>query len=318
MKNIAFVVSTKLKEKRRAILPKDLRKIKNIANVYIEKGYGQPLGYTDLDYSVLGCNIAEREQLLTKDIICDLKIGDANYIEQLKNQTVFGWVHAVQNKDLTDMLIKNKLTVYAWEDMFKGGKHIFYRNNELAGEAAVMHAYLYYGKMPYDTKVAILGKGNTAKGALKILKSLGAEVDVYSKQKEDTFKKELGEYDVVVNAVLWDIARQDHIIYKKDLANMKNNALIIDISCDKNGAIETSVPTSLSNPVYSVDGVMHYVVDHTPALFYKTASKAISKEVSRYIDALIESREVPKLTKAKIIENGKIIDNDINIFQNRV
>lgn len=317
MKNIAFVISTKLKEKRRAILPKDLKKIKNISNVFIESGYGHSLGYTDLDYSILGCKIAKREQLLTKEIICDLKIGDANYIEQLKNQTLFGWIHAVQNKALTNTLVKNKLTAYAWEDMFKNGKHIFYRNNEIAGEAAVIHAYLCYGKMPYETKVAILGRGNTAKGALKILQSLGAEVTVYNRQNEGEFRKELDGYDVIVNAVLWDISRQDHLIYKKDLSCMKKNALIIDISCDKNGAIESSVPTSLSNPVYILDGVMHYAVDHTPALFYKTASKAISKEVSKYIDILIEGKEIPKLANAKIIENGKILDNNINVFQNR-
>ena len=298
-------------------MPRDLKKVKNINKVYIESGYGQPLGIADKDYSYLGCKVAPREQLLTKDIICDLKIGDADYIKQLHNQTVFGWVHAVQNKGLTDLLIKNKLTAYAWEDMFKGGKHIFYRNNEIAGEAAVMHAYLRYGKMPYDTKVAILGKGNTARGALKILESLGADVTVYNRQDEGKFRKELTQYDVIVNAVLWDIERQDHIIYKKDLSRMKNNALIIDVSCDKNGAIETSIPTSLNNPVYKVDGVMHYVVDHTPSLFYKTASKAISKEVARYIDMLVENKENPKLKKAKIVETGQILDNNINIFQAR-
>ena len=98
---------------------------------------------------------------------------------------------------------------------------------------------------------------------------------------------------------------------------MKPNSLIIDISCDRAGAIETSVPTSLDNPTYVVDGVMHYVVDHTPTLLYKTISKELSKEVAKYVDFLIEEKPNDVLKNALIIDNGVIVDERINKFQGR-
>ena len=200
--------------------------------------------------------------------------------------------------------------------MYEDGRHVFWRNNEIAGEAAIAHAYLVHGVFPYSTKVAVLGRGNIARGAIRALYSMGADVRQYDRHSETLLRKELPEYDVVVNAILWDKLRKDHIIYKDDLKRMKRGAMIIDISCDRAGAIETSVPTSIAEPSYYVDGVRHYVVDHTPALFYKSTSEAISHVLPRYLDGLIENRWCGN-AKALIIEKGRIVDQTINDFQHR-
>lgn len=109
--------------------------------MYFEKGYGDICGFNDADFEQYGAHMVSREEVLTKDIICDPKIGDAEYLDALKNQTIFGWVHAVQNRDIADKLLQNGLTAFAWEDMFDEGRHVYWRNNEMAGEAAVMHAF---------------------------------------------------------------------------------------------------------------------------------------------------------------------------------
>ena len=95
--------------------------------------------------------------------------------------------------------------------------------------------------------------------------------------------------------------------------------MIIDISCDKAGAIETSVPTTIEMPDYFIDGIRHYVVDHTPSLFYKSASIGISEEVAKSIDYLIEenTKENDTLIKSLIIEKGNIMDERIIKFQHR-
>lgn len=318
MKTISFIVSHKENEKRRALIPIDLQRIKNKSAVYIESGYGGVLGFSDNDYSNFGVNICSRREALNKDILCDPKVGDAEYLSSLgKGQVVFGWVHAVQNKDIADKIINAQATAIAWEEMFYKGKHLFWRNNEIAGEAAIMHAYSLHGFFPYDTKVALIGNGNVARGAYKILVSLGADVTQYTRKTEDLFKEELGNYDVIVNALLWDIKRSDHIVYKSDLKRMKRNSLIIDISCDRNGAIETSIPTTIENPIYEIDGVAHYVVDHTPSIFYKTISKELSSVCSNYIDSLIEEKQNPVLQKATIIRDGMVVDDKITLFQNK-
>lgn len=317
MKTVGFPISEKENEKRRCLIPSDIINIKNKEFIFIEKGYGDVLGYSEEDYLKAGVKVASKDEILSKDIICDAKIGDAKYLKDLHNQIAFGWVHAVQNRDITDILIDNKLTVYAWEDMYDGGRHVFWRNNEIAGEAAIIHAYTLHGIFPYDTKVAILGKGNTARGALKILTFMGADVTIYDRKTEKLFQKEMGDYDVIVNCVLWDTSRKDHIIYRNDLKRLKKGCLLIDVSCDRNGGIETSVPTTMNSPLYEIDGIVHYAVDHTPSIFYKTISKSLSNVVSNNIDYLIEDNWNDILRKALIIEKGKVLDQRINHFQGR-
>lgn len=318
MKTAGFPISHKSSEKRRALIPADIDNIRNKRQVYLESGYGHVLGYNDNDYLAKGVNVVSREEVLSKDVICDPKIGDADYLIELRNQTIFGWVHAVQNRDIADAVINGHNTAYAWEDMYKMGRHVFWRNNEIAGEAAVSHAFLTYGLFPYDARVAIIGNGNTARGAYKTLVSLGAKVDSYNRRTEQELRCNIHLYDVIVNAVLWDTARKNHIIYRDDLKRMKPGALIIDISCDRNGGIETSIPTTITDPIYEVEGVFHYVVDHTPSLFYKSVSKDLSAIVSCYIDDLIEDkRENDVLEHACIIREGQILDQRILQFQNR-
>lgn len=318
MKTVGFVISNKENEYRRAILPSDIKYIKNKSYLYFESGYGKAYGIEDQEYIDAGCNIDIRENILKKDIICDPKIGDSDYLKELsEGQTIFGWIHAVQNRDITDVIVSKKLSAFAWEDMYEDGRHLFWRNNEIAGEAAIMHAYQCHGIMPYNTKVAILGRGNVARGAFKILTQLGADVTVYDKRSEKLFKEELPMYDVIVNGILWDTNRNDHIIYKEDLSRMKNGSMIIDISCDNNGGVETSIATSIENPTYEIEGIKHYVVDHTPSIFYKTVTLSISKEVSKYVDQLIEDKIGDILRGCLIIENGIIKDQRIIDFQNR-
>ena len=317
MKTIGFPISKKENEKRRALVPDNLKNIKNTNMLYFQEGYGEVLGYDDTEYEALGAHIVSESEVFDADIICDPKIGDADYISLLKNKTLFGWIHAVQNKDITDAILNGENTAYAWEDMFEDGRHIFWRNNELAGEAAIMHAFQCYGIMPYNCKVAVLGRGNIANGAIKVLTQLGADVRIYNKKTEDLFRKEICNFDVIVNGILWDTKRKDHIIYEDDLNRMKKGALVIDISCDRAGGIETSIPTTIEEPTYVKNGIIHYVVDHTPSLFFKTASKEISRAVEPFIDELCEGKVSMILNDAKCIENGVILDQRINEFQKR-
>ena len=317
MDTIGFVISQKEHENRRALIPEDICKIKNKKYLYFEVGYGKCLGYSDEEYIKAGANIVTREEALKQNIVCDPKIGDSEYLNCLSNQKIFGWIHAVQNRDITDKILNSNLTAYAWEDMFEKGRHVFWKNNEIAGEAAVSHAFQCVGDVPNNKKVALIGRGNVATGALKILISLGADVTIYNKHMESLLRDKIEEYDVIVNALLWDTTREDHIIYTSDLKRMKKNSRIIDISCDANGAVESSKPTTIENPIYEVNGVLHYVVDHTPSLVYKYASRGISEAVVKYIDDMIEGNENITLKNALIIEKGKIIDNRINIFQKR-
>lgn len=318
MKTIGFLISHKNGEKRRAILPEDLAKMKNPQMLFFEEGYGESCGFSDEDYIKLGANIEKREDIYKHDIICDVKLGDADYLEKLENNKIlFGWAHAIQNLKFTTKVIEKNFTVIAWEEMFEEGRYIFYRNRELAGEAGILQAILYCGVMPYDAKIAILGNGQTAKGVLRILSGLGAHVDVYGRKLEKLFVKKMNEYDILVNCVMWDTSRTDRIIYKEDLKKLKKGCMIVDISCDPNLEIETSYPTTISNPVYNVDDIIHYAVDNTPSIFYKTTTRTISNAIYKFIDNIIEEEFSDIINNATVIKQGEIIDKRIEEFRKR-
>lgn len=318
MKTVGFPISPKENENRRAIVPEDVNLLSHPEFVFVESGFGDVLGISDEEYTAAGCNICTHEDAIRKDIVCDPKIGDADYLEQMREgQIIFGWVHATQNRDITDKIIHSGLTAYAWEKMFEKGRHVFWFNNELAGEAAVINGFQCYGQLPFGLEVAVIGNGNTARGACRVLNMLGAHVMQYNRRQEELLRDEIGKYDVVVNCILWDVSRKDHVIYRSDLKRMKKTAMIIDVSCDRHGGIETSEPTTIEHPTYFVDGILHYAVDHTPSFFYKTFSYNNSKVIVPYIEELMMSREGKVLEDSLIIRNGAIIDKEILTYQNR-
>jgi len=318
MKTIGFLISKKENEKRRALIPDDLKNIRNTSYLYFEKGYGEILGYSDEDYYKMGVNIVNRERIFKQDIICNIHAPEP--VEQTlfyKGKIFFGFIDAVQGRKITDFFLDMKMTAISWGKMVDNGRPVLWRNNEIAGEAGVFHAFSYYGRLPYECSVAVIGKGNAGSAAIKLLEKMGAGVTIYDRKTVLSLRNELGKYDIIVNTVLWDVFRKDRLIYRRDLKEMKKGAMIIDISSNKKLEIETSHPTTIDNPVYSVDGILHYVVDHTPTIFWKTATESISKEIKKYIDDLVEENENNVLKNATIIKDGKILDEKIIKFQKR-
>ena len=316
MNTVGFLISHKNNEKRRALMPNDIEKIKNVDNLIFEKNYGASLGIADSEYEAKGVRVLPRENVLECGVLVDVKLGDADYLDIIgAGKILCGWAHSVQNINFTSEIIKNKHTVIAWENIYEFGRYIFYRNREVAGEAAILHAFRYCGKMPYDTSVAIIGNGQTAKGAMRVLTALGAKVDVFGRKLENTFRMMMGNYDVIVNCVLWNTDRTDRLIYKEDLKKLKPGTMIIDVSCDPNLEIETSHPTTIDDPVYIVDGIIHYAVDNTPAMYPYTVSKTLSSNFSRYVDALVTGNYPANLTSAIDVKDGIIMNDSIRRFR---
>ena len=107
MKTVGLVISHKNNEKRRALLPEDLDKIKHLDYLFFEKGYGDSIGLKDSDYK--GANFVSREEALKCDVIVDVKLGDADYLNELDdNKILCGWAHAVQNLDFTTTAVQKK------------------------------------------------------------------------------------------------------------------------------------------------------------------------------------------------------------------
>jgi len=316
MTQIGFVRSSRKDELRVALLPPQLRGIQQVKELLFERGYADHLGYCDDDYLRAGARVAERAQVCECPILCCPKpLPSDEYFRP--GTLLFGWIHAVQNRSITDRLVEQRMTAVAWEDMFEHGRHCFWRNNEIAGEAAIPHACLRWGRLPYECRAALLGCGNVGRGALRALERYGCHVTVYDRKTSPLLREEVQCYDIIVNAVLWDVFRQDRLLYEEDLERMKPGSLIIDISCDPHMGIESSRPTTIAEPVYWHRGILHYAVDHTPTLFFQSASEAIGQQVARFAGALIRGDYGPVLEKATVIRAGWIQDEKVLRFQNR-
>lgn len=321
MKTMGFLISHKNGEQRRALLPENVAEINHPEMMLLETGYGESIGVSDEEYAAMGCRIVSREEALACDIIADVKLGDADYLDEITDSKImFGWAHTVQNIDFTsDMLNKNH-TVVAWEEIFENGRYIFWRNREVAGEAGILHALRYARKMPYDASVAVIGNGQVARGVMRILHGLGTKrLEVFDYYQEDLFRSTMTEFDIIVNCVFWDTSRTDRLIYKEDLKKFKPGTLIVDISCDPELEIETSHPTTIEDPVYTVDGVVHYAVDNTPAMFPITVTRELGKGITDYINILIEEDDYENypdnLKTATVINKGHIQDERIRAFR---
>jgi N5-(carboxyethyl)ornithine synthase len=320
MKTIGFAISSKEHECRRALLPSDVAGLGRPGQLLFEAGYGEALGLADDDYRQAGARIASREEVFSQPIVCNPKPLQSDELELLgKGCTVFGWIHAVQNRPIVDYLLAGQHTAVAWEDMFDRGRHVFWRNNEIAGEAGVWHALLQWGRTADGCNVAVIGRGNVARGAVRALDRLGATVTVFSAQMEPYFREVFGDFDVIVNAVLWDVFRTDKFLWREDLQRMRPGSMIVDLSCDEGLEIETSRGTTIEEPVYFEQGIAHYAVDHTPALVWKTATEAISTALAPYIDPMIDEQSLHHavLGPATIIRDGIIADERIVRFQGR-
>ena len=103
---------------------------RNPQQLFFETGYGLSVGVEDIEYEKVGSNVVNREEALECDVIIDVKLGDADYLDSINKKVLFGWAHAVQGIKFTTSAIKGRHTVIAWEEIYEKGRYIFYRNKE--------------------------------------------------------------------------------------------------------------------------------------------------------------------------------------------
>jgi alanine dehydrogenase len=235
-----------------------------------------------------------------------------------EGQIIFTYLHSANNPEETQALLDKKVIAIAYEDIETddGRCPLLTPMSEIAGEVGlIMGVYHMFattggsgiliggavGSEPAN--VAILGAGNVGIGAARYAIGLGADVtllDIDLERLRDirqtilpriktvylnefNVRQMLPKIDLLINAVKWPPQSDEHIVTREMLGLMKNKALIVDISCDPAGAIETCVPTSHDQPTYVVDGIQHYCVDNLPSAVAKTASNALSNTSLPYV-----------------------------------
>ncbi|MEL4456378.1 N(5)-(carboxyethyl)ornithine synthase [Lutimonas vermicola] len=349
--------SRKEDERRVPIHPEHLKRIpEHIRRQLIfEKGYGTPFNIADEEISALTGGIATRNEILSdigaaiiaKPLLSDLK-------ELKEGGILWGYPHCAQQMDVTQTAIDRKLTLIAFEDMYvwypKGqmGRHTFYKNNEMAGYCAVIHALQlkgidgHYGN---QRKVIIFSFGAVSRGAIYALKAHGfRDITILIQRPDHEVREEvldahyarvrkgkgneprlivvehdgserplsdlISESEIIINGTYQDTDDPINYVNEDEKSNLKPGSLIIDVSCDEGMGFYFASPTSFKNPIVSVDNIDYYAVDHTPSYFWESASRSISAALIVHLPSVINNRESWK--------ENKTIQNAINIDKGHI
>jgi len=348
--------SKKVDERRVPIHPEHIKRIpENIRKQLIfEKGYGKPFHISDEEIAAQTGGIATRKELLSdigSVIIAKPVLSDLEALK--KGGILWGYPHCAQQMEVTQTAIDRKLTLIAFEDMFvwtpsgQMGRHTFYKNNEMAGYSAVIHALQlkgidgHYGN---QRKVIIFSFGAVSRGAIYALKAHGFRDITICIQRPDhevreeilnveyvrirkgneneprlvlvehdgserPFSELISESEIIVNGTYQDTDDPFDFVIEEEKSCLKPGTLIIDVSCDEGMGFYFAKPTTFKNPLIAIDNIDYYAVDHTPSYFWESASRSISAALIVHLPSVIEGRD--SWMQNKTIQNAINIDKGV-------
>jgi len=288
--------------------------------VCLEKGAGLGSAIPDQQYEEAGARICPTAQEIweTSEMIVKVKEPLATEYDFMQpGQLIYTYFHFAANEKLTLMCLKKRIIALAYETVQKpdGSLPLLKPMSEVAGRMAPLMGAFYISKMYGGTgllptgvpgvapaNVLIIGGGTVGSNAAKVAAGLGARVtlldinldtlehlgnvmpsnvspiyaDVY------TLHKGLSEADIVIGAVLVTGAKTPKIIKREHLGLMKPGSVIVDVAIDQGGCAETSRPTSHADPVYTVDGIVHYCVANMPGAYARTSTFALNNRTGKY------------------------------------
>ena len=323
---------TKAGEFRVISTPGEVRSIVNAGhNVYAERGCGLAAGFSDESYAEAGAITVESAKEIFD--VCDLvgkvkEFSESEFSLIREGQILLSCIHPAANSEEVDALLKSGCIAFTAEDSHRFASP----NSEAAGKQGALFGLesmltINGGKGKFvgglagapRMSVLILGCGAVGRGALEILHSLGAACTVmdislgvlrevaYSYGSsistalcnKENIAALLPTTDMVINAVKWPKERRDFLIDREMLKTMERGSVLVDISNDSPGAIETSRATTHESPRYTECGVVHYCVSNIPAAIANSTSVAYGAEMLPMILSLLTDG-----VKKACIKNG--------------
>lgn len=342
-------------EGRVALLPPQVERLVQFGHtLLVERDAGMLSDAQDSAYVAAGASIVDSGESVYAGAELIVKVKEilpAEFGYLRPEHVVFTNIHGAVDRRQVDRLLEVGLIAIAAEETHEFGSP----NSVLAGEIGALegvrlvlaphggtgrHFMSHFGAPA--ARALVLGLGGVGRGALRTLLGLGLSVvgfDVSRGARREalfTWHKQdfrafdisevaahLGDADLVVNCVLWDKQRKDHLISREMLKQMKPRSVIVDISCDPAGAIETTRATKWEDPVYEIDGVRHFCVDNIPGAAPATASAGYAEAILPYVILVAEHgpieacRREPWLARGLTCAGGELILEEAGRFQNR-
>ena len=327
------------KENRVALTPEGAKMlVSNGNNVLVEKTAGINSGFDDDEYKNAGAEIVDTETAWNADLVIKVKEPLEQEYKFLRDQIVFTFFHlSGVTKTLTEALLQKKTTAVAYETVEDGnGKlPLLAPMSAVAGNMSSLVGAYYLAKFNHGLgmqlgsvlgkkygKVVVIGDGIVGKHAAKTAYGLGTNVFLFTRHEDrfESLKKEIGsdlkcvlsskeniaehvkDADLVIGAVLLKGAKAPFIVTEEMVKTMQPGSVIADVSIDQGGCIETSKPTSHSDPIYVKHGVIHYCVTNMPGAYPRTSTIALTTATLPYalnlaekgIEALKEDKGLAK------------------------
>ncbi len=295
-------------------------------DVLIETGAGAGAGFPDEDYRAAGAAIIDTaaEIFATADMIVKVKEPQASERKMLREgQLLFTYLHLAPDPDQTHDLLASGCTAIAYETVTddRGGLPLLAPMSEVAGRLAPQVGAwtlqkanggrdVLMGGVPGvgPAKVLVIGGGVVGTHAAKIAAGMGADVTVLDRSLprlrylDDVFgltfntgyssagllAEHLSEADMVIGAVLIPGAEAPKLVTRAQLSDMKPGAALVDVAIDQGGCFETSKPTTHADPIYEVDGVMHYCVANMPGAVARTSTIALGNATMPFLLSLAD------------------------------
>ncbi|GIN95465.1 alanine dehydrogenase [Siminovitchia terrae] len=287
--------------------------------VLVQKDAGIRAGFSNEDYEEQGAEIVEKleEMYERSDLLAKVKeIEEIEYKLLRENQIIFTCIHPAANPQEVQAILDSKCIAFTAEDSHRFGSV----NCEAAGKQGALMGLqsmlsINGGKGKFVSglagapgiKVLILGGGLVGKSALQVLQSLGAwctvmdvnfgtlrEIGKVYNEKVNTqlstkenIKKILPEIDMVINCVKWPKGSKDYLIDRDMLNLMEKGSVIVDISNDTEGAIESFRETTHDSPTYIENGVVHYCVGNIPGAIANSTSVAYAASVLGHLRSIL-------------------------------
>ena len=289
--------------------------------VLVETRAGEGSAITDREYMQAGAGIVQHaaEVWRKADLIVKVKEPQPSEYGYLRPDLIlFTYLHLAPLPELTNRLIESKVIGVAYETIreIDGSLPLLTPMSEVAGRMAVQVGAQYLeapnggrgvllGGVPgvAPANIVILGGGVVGTNAAKIAVGMGAHVtmidrnlnrlreldDIFSGQivtlasNVFTIGETLKHADLVIGAVLIPGAAAPRIVRRQMIANMKRGSVVVDVAIDQGGCFETSHPTTHTEPIYFVDGVVHYCVSNMPAAVPHTSTFALTNATFPYL-----------------------------------
>lgn len=287
--------------------------------VLVQKDAGIMAGFSNEDYEKAGAEIVKtaEEMYERSDLLARVKeIEEHEYKYLRENQIIYTCVHPAANREEVQAILDSKCIAFTAEDSHRYGSV----NCEAAGKQGALmglHSMLTTngGKGKFVSglagspgiKVLILGGGLVGRASLEVLHSLGAWCTVMDinmgtlrdikrmyNEKVNTqmstkanVRKLLPEIDLVINSVKWPKGSTDYLIDRDMLNLMEKGSVIVDISNDVPGAIESFHETTHEDPTYVENGIVHYGVSNIPSSIARSVSEALSASVLGHFRAIM-------------------------------